>query len=285
MKLRFCPEALGGGSRMPDWAYDQPALRLAVLMVVGLELLSMLGLFFVRRFLQPSLRFSDGVHDAISGTVQAIGVFYGITVGLIAVGVWNTHTSAKDVVSREAAALGALYRDVSGYSEPQRTEMRGKLRDYTQALIRDVWPEQRHGRISDAGTRIMNDFQRTLFAFEPATPGQTALHSEALQQYNRLIEYRRLRIDSVHGGLSAVMWGVIWIGAIISIGVAYLYRIDDPKLHAILVGLMTGFLGVLLFMIVINDRPFIGPNGITPDSYQVILDRLIDLPPSTTPSD
>jgi len=27
--------------------------------------------------------------------VQAIGVFYGITVGLIAVGVWNTYSNAS----------------------------------------------------------------------------------------------------------------------------------------------------------------------------------------------
>jgi hypothetical protein len=34
-------------------------------------------------------------------------VFYGITVGLIAVAVWNTNTSASDMVSREASAIGA----------------------------------------------------------------------------------------------------------------------------------------------------------------------------------
>jgi hypothetical protein len=269
---------------MLNWAYDLPPLPLAILMVVGLELLSMLGLFSVRRFVLPRLRFSDGVHDAISGTVQAIGVFYGITVGLIAVAVWNMHTTAKDVVSREAAAIGTLYRDLGGYPEPARTQLRQEVHNYTRAIIEDVWPEQRRGRISDTGTRIMNQFQEILFAFEPATTGQTALHAETLEAYNRLIEYRRLRIDSVGGGLSRVMWGVIWIGAVISIGVGYLYRIEDPKLHVILVGLMTGFLAVLLFMIVINDRPFIGRHSISANSYKVILERLIELPPAPAPS-
>lgn len=70
---------------------------------------------------------------------------------------------------------------------------------------------------------------------------------------------------------------VIWIGAAISIGVAYLYKIDDARLHVILVALMAGFIGVVIFMIVINDRPFSGSNGIQPHSYQVVLDKLIDV--------
>jgi hypothetical protein len=71
-----------------------------------------------------------------------------------------------------------------------------------------------------------------------------------------------------------VMWAVIWVGAI-SIGVGYLYRIGDPRIHALLVALMAGFLGLVLFMIVINDRPFTGRNSIPSNPYRMILDHLI----------
>ncbi len=40
---------------------------------------------------------------------------------------------------------------------------------------------------------------------------------------------------------------------------------------------MAGFLGLVIFMIVINDRPFSGPNGIQPHSYQLVLDKVIEL--------
>jgi hypothetical protein len=115
-----------------------------------------------------------------------------------------------------------------------------------------------------------------LYSYEPTTPGQSALHAETLRAFNNLIAYRRLRIDAVSGSLSAVMWAVIWVGAAISIGVGYLYLIEDPRIHAMLVALMAGFLGLVLFMIVINDRPFSGRNSIPPDSYGVILSHLIE---------
>ena len=264
---------------MPLWVYNMPPLLLAFLMVVVIDLLSLAGLVLTRRFLLPHFRYHDGVNDAVSGTVQAIGVFYGITVGLIAVGVWNTNSNASELVSKEAASIGALYRDVSEYPSPLRDELRSKLREYTLFVINDAWPAQREGRGQHitGGVHILDDFQSKLYSFQPANMSQSALHGETLRAYNTLLEYRHLRIDAVGGGLSMVMWSVIWVGAAISIGIAYFFNIPDFKLHAILIVLMGGFLAMVLFMIVINDRPFYGHIRISSDPYKLILERVINV--------
>ena len=248
-------------------------------MLVLVEALSLTGLVIVRRLLIPRLHYHDGANDAVSGTVQAIGVFYGITVGLIAVGVWNTNSSASDRVSREAASISALYRDVSSYPSPLREELRNSLRDYTVFVIEKAWPAQQsgHGQSIDEGTFILDNFQYKLTAFQPANAGQVAVHGETLSAYNQFLEQRRLRIDSVSSGLSSVMWAVIWVGAAISIGIAYFFNIPDLKLHAILVALMGGFLAMVLFMIIINDKPFYGAVSISSDPYKLILERVIDV--------
>jgi hypothetical protein len=44
----------------------------------------------------------------------------------------------------------------------------------------------------------------------------------------------------------------------------------------ILVGLIAGFLAMVLFLIIINDRPFYGYDGIPSGSYELILNRVID---------
>jgi Protein of unknown function (DUF4239) len=246
-------------------------------MVIFVESLALIGLMLVRRFLIPRLHYHDGANDAVSGTVQAIGVFYGITVGLIAVGVWNTNSNASDLVSKEAAAIGSLYRDVSAYPAPTRDELRSKLREYTLFIINDAWPAQRRGEGQHitGGVKILDDFQSKLYSFEPTNASQSALHSETLHAYNTLLEYRHLRIDAVGGGLSMLMWSVIWVGAAISIGIAYFFNIPDFKLHAILIILMGGFLALVLFMIVINDKPFYGASSISSEPYKLILERLM----------
>jgi hypothetical protein len=261
---------------MPIWLYEIPPLLTAIIMVVFIETISLIGLFLARRFLLPRFRYSDGINDAISGTVQAIGVFYGITVGLIAVAVWDTNSTATDLVSREASAIGGLYRDVRGLPSPLREELSGLLRDYTKYTVEQQWPALQKGQILVGGTEILNQFQVKLFAYEPTNPGQAALYGEALRAFNNLADARRLRLNAVSGGLSGVMWAVIWIGAVISIGVAYLFNIDDGKMHAALVALMAGFLAIVLFMIIINDKPFFGSVQVSPEPYQLML-RGMDL--------
>lgn len=264
---------------MPVWLYEVSPRTAAFIMVVFIESVALIGLVLVRRLLIPRLRYDDGANDAVSGTVQAIGVFYGITVGLIAVGVWNTYSNSADLVSKEASSLGALYRDVSGYPSPLRDELRSRLREYTVFVIEDAWPAQQRGQGQDVqrGVHLLDDFQGKLYSFQPANASQSALHGETLSAYNTLIDYRRRRIDAVGGGLSMVMWSVIWAGAAISIGVAYFFNIPDIRLHAILVALMGGFLAMVLFMIVINDKPFYSHISISSDPYKLILENLMNV--------
>src|SRR6476659_3500370 len=127
---------------MPLWLYQIRPLYAAIIIMVAVETVSLLGLFLTRRFLIHRFHSSEGINDAISGTVQAIGVFYGITVGLIAVAVWNTHTQAAELVSHEAAAIGALHRDVSGYPSPLSEQLRSQVRDYAVFVIDNAWPAQ-----------------------------------------------------------------------------------------------------------------------------------------------
>ena len=207
---------------MPLWAYNIPIVLLALIMVAGIEAIALIGLVLVRRYLMPHLQFHDGVNDAVSGTVQAIGVFYGITVGLIAAGVWTTYSNAGDLMSQEAVAIGSLYRDVSSLPEPARTTLRTELHDYTVAMIAQDWPAQRREQTSNAGTLILDQFQATLMLFEPTSAGEQARYTETLRAFNHFVEQRRLRIDAVQGNLSPILWSVIWIGAAISLSLIHI---------------------------------------------------------------
>ena len=262
---------------MPIWLYEMSPLRQALIIIAFVEFLSIVGLLLARRYIVPRFHYSEGINDAVSGTVQAIGVFYGITVGLIAVGVWNTNTNSSELVSREASSIATLFRDCGGYPSPLREELRKGVQDYTVFIVNEAWPAQQKGREVEHGRLVIDDFQTKLYAFSPSTPSQIALHSETLKAFNNLLDYRRLRIDAVNSGLSGTMWAVIWMGAAISIGVAYFYKIEDQKLHIALVVLMAGFLAVVLFMITVNDKPFYGTGAISSNPYKAVLERLIDV--------
>ncbi len=260
---------------MPNWAYDLSTWQLGAILLVFFEATALGGLWLTRRFLLPHLKMVDGNNDAVSGTVQAIGVFYAVTVGLIAAGAYANYQSVASIATQEAASIVKLYRDVSEYPEPSKTALQGGLKDYTEFIVNQAWPAQQHGVVLNGGTLILNDFQDTLFTFEPKTEGQKAVHAEALRAYNDLIGFRRQRVDAVGGGLPGAMWAVIWLGAAISIFVGYFFYLEDQRLHAILVALMAAFISLVILVIASNDNPYRGSLSIGADSYQLILDTVI----------
>ena len=53
-----------------------------------------------------------------------MAALYSVTLGLIAVASWQNYSSVESLVSKEASTIGVLYRDVGGYPESLRTELR-----------------------------------------------------------------------------------------------------------------------------------------------------------------
>jgi hypothetical protein len=260
---------------MANFFFGLP-LILSGLLIIGLFCLFAIGgLLLVRRFVLPRLRISH--HDGhFCGTiVHSVMVFYGLALALIAVNVFETYADVSKIVSQEATASAMLYRDVSGYPEPIRSQLQAGLRDYVFQIIHEAWPLQAHGQVPSRGVEMMNSFQTTLVAFEPATEGQKLLHAETLRAYNNLIQARRMRVDAVLTHLPEVMWIVIVLGAIISLCASFFFSVEDVRLHAILVTLLAIFIGLVIFMTLALDRPFVGDLGVSADPYQLIYDHLM----------
>jgi len=260
---------------MIDYLFDLPLLITGPAIVLSLCLYSLLGLKLVRRFILPRLQLQDSDSDFNGAMLQAVMVFYGLAVALIAVSVWETYGDVSKTVSQEATAIAALYRDVSSYPDAIRPELQEDLRVYVDYVINEAWPLQRRGQIPGHGVQLLDRFQNSLTHFEPATEGQKLLHAEALRAYNIMIQARRLRIDTVETQLPGVLWFIIIAGALISLCSSFFFRIHEVRLHAIQVVLLATFIGLVIFMIFALDRPYRGDLGIPATSYELIRSQLM----------
>jgi hypothetical protein len=260
---------------MLDAIIDLPLWVAGPLVVGGLCGYAVVGLWIVRRRVLPRLRVQTSDSEFSGAMVQAVMVFYGLAVALIAVNVWQTHADVAKTVSQEATALAALYRDVSSYPEPVRSQLQGQLRNYLQYVIEQAWPMQRRGRVPSGGVDLMDRFQATLTTFEPATEGQRILHAEALHAYNETIQARRLRLDATGTHLPGILWFIIFAGAVIGISSSFFFRIEDARVQGIQVVLLAAFIGMVIVMTLALDRPFRGDLGLGPEPYQLVYDHLM----------
>jgi len=255
--------------------FDIPLRISGPVIIAVLCAFAVAGLLIVRRRVLPRLRVQGADSEFTGAMLQSVMVFYGLAVALIAVTVFQTYSDTQKVVTGEATALNALYRDVTSYPETVRAELQQGLRDYTRYLIDEAWPLQRQGKIPGGAFELMTRFQVTLTKFEPATEGQKLLHGETLRAYNGLIQARRLRLDAVGTGLPKVMWAVIVVGAFISLSSSFFFKVEDARLHVIELLLLAVFIGLVIFMILSLDRPFRGNLGIGPEPYQLVYDQLM----------
>lgn len=259
---------------MFDVLFDLPLWITGPAVILALVSFGVAGLLVVRRFVLSRLRIKVEDSEFTGAMVQAVMVFYGLALALIAVSVWQSYSDASKIVSQEATTIAALYRDSMAYPEPTRSLLQKELEDYVNYVIHTAWPAQQKGEIPMGGVVMMNKFQATLTSFEPKTEGQKLLHGEALRAYNQMIQARRLRLDAVQTGLPDVLWFVVFAGALISLSSSFLFKVEDVRLHGILVVLLSTFMGLVIFMTLALDRPFRGDLGVQSDPYQLLIDQL-----------
>lgn len=221
-----------------------------------------------------------GLHALVDNGVigwifSAILGLYAIAIGLMAVASWGNAAAAAGIASREAAEIAALYRDLSGHPEPIRGTLQATLARYTRYVIDEAWPAQRRGEIPRGGAVILNELQRVLYAFEPASEGQKAVHAEALRAFNTLIEIRRQRLEAVDYAVPATLWGVIVVGALLAIVASFIFDMESVWVHATMTGLLAAMIGLLVFFMLVTDRPYRGATGVGPDSYELVFRDLM----------
>ena len=71
------------------------------------------------------------------------------------------------------------------------------------------------------------------------------------------------------------MWSVLLPGAMGCLLLSLFFPIEDPRLQAILTAGLAGFLAMVLFVIISLDKPFHGAMAVSPDSYQLIYEQLM----------
>jgi hypothetical protein len=262
------------------WIYDEPTWVLGLITTLAFLLPSLLGLILGRKWVYRTFRLSAETNESVNGYFAGAGVLYGLLLGLVAVATWQNYDSANSVASKEASSIAALYRDVSAFPEPARDQLQDYLEQYLNFVIDVAWPAHRHGEVPRGGTLLLSRFQGVLCGFQPANVNQQVILAEALTAFNKLVEARRMRMDSVGTGLPGVFWVVILAGAVLSIALTYTFHLPTLRGHLMLTGIYSLFLGFMIFLVVALDNPFRGELSVTPESYVHVLNGLAELDPA-----
>lgn len=258
------------------WIHDLPEGLLCVLVVGAFVTVALAGMFALRGRVRKMVSDPHRHNDLVGFFLAGICVFYGLLLGLVAVGAWENHAEAEAMVAREANYIAALYRDISDYPDPTGGELAKMIAEYTRFVIEDEWPEQRRGVVPSGGVARVEALERRLTQFVPADAAQTVLHAEAMREFNVFYEARRQRLEAVTTGLPETLWWVMILGGLLTIAVCWMFDFTHSKVQVLLTSSVAVMIGLLVFMSATMDAPFLGRSGIDPKPFEMVRSQLMD---------
>lgn len=240
------------------WIYDIPTWSLGLGLKVLFIGLSVALLVATRGVISRHLQISHDVDQSVSAVFGAIGMIFGLFLGLIAVAAWENRDKLDDLISQEASSIIQLYRSVSVLKDPDHKEVLEQIRGYTQSLIEVAWPAYKRGDLIDGGEAMITMIHQKLTAMEPRASDQVIAYETAVSSFVDMARARSLRIDGANISIPKPFWFVIMGGSLMSIPILYFLKVPSLRLHMIFMVAYTFYLSGIVTLIAVLDNPMRG---------------------------
>jgi hypothetical protein len=254
-----------GWGRMIDWIDSTQTWEWGAVAVVMVTALACSGLILFQKIVPASARRID--NDVVAGTMAIVGVIYAVLIAFIAVATWQAYTDADKSTDVEASRIANLYRDVEGLPDDKADAIREHVRSYVDKVINVEWPAQQRGRTSRAGREDIEAIHKVVVSFIPENPRETIIQAEFLRAVNELYTARRTRQLAADGAIPEVIWEIILIGSLITVGYTYLFVVDNRALHMSMTGLVAASMALVIVLVIALDRPFRGELCVSTEAY------------------
>jgi hypothetical protein len=95
-----------------NWLYNMPTTMMVIMVSFVFVGITWVGLIFIRPFLRVFVRSQPGLNDAVGYVLSCHCVFFGLLLGLLAVGTYQSMADIERTTVREAGLLRSFYRSI-----------------------------------------------------------------------------------------------------------------------------------------------------------------------------
>lgn len=259
-----------------DWFYKTPVWITLPLFVGGFVVVSCLIVLALRPAVHKLVTDHKEWDRALAHVIGTFGVFFGILLALVALSVYENFAYARDTAVDEAGRVGTMYRATTLLDAADGVPLRSELDRYMHAVIELDWPDQRLGVLPEASDASVDEVEELLAEIEAEPGHEQAALQQVLATFDVFIEARRARIDATALELPILLWLVIWVGAAINVVLLAFLDVRNPRLHLLMVGLLSVFIGLVIFVTADMDRPYMGSISVGPEAFERVLEQVVE---------
>ena len=188
---------------------------------------------------------------------------------------WQEYSQGVDNALREGTEAMALYRDLTLYPDKEQTAGSIKaLLDFARQVVEDEYPAMAKMERSPSTEQALHNLWSSTEKINPQGRQEEILYNVILKDLYNLSKSRDERLLELESNLPGIIWGVLIIGAIVTLVFSTLLGTESILLHALLKSLFVILIASTFFLIIELDYPFTGNISVKPVSYIRMLEMV-----------
>jgi len=232
---------------------------------------SVAGLCLVR-WLVPLDRLQKN-HEVAGVTFGVLGAFYGLVLAFVIVAAWERFNDANADALVEATALESLYKLGAAFSEPMRTQLDSAVLKYVHNVIEKEWPRMADNTFQ-GGEIGAHELWAAVLAYHTADSREQMLVDKSIDQLNLVSQSRSQRIFYYQEDLPSVVWMIIYLGCLMTIGFSYFFGSNIFRAQVLMCGFFSILLGMTILAILELAHPYQGVVTVSNEPFRYALSRM-----------
>jgi Protein of unknown function (DUF4239) len=232
---------------------------------------SVAGLCLVR-WLVPLDRLQKN-HEVAGVTFGVLGAFYGLVLAFVIVAAWERFNNANTSALDEATALESLYKLGAAFSDPMRSQLDSAVIEYSHRVIEKEWPQMADDTFQ-GGKVGAHELWAIVLAYRPVDGREQILVDKAIDELDAISRARGQRLDYYQQDLPSVVWTVIYLGCLMTIGFSYFFGSNVFRAQVLMCGFFSILLGLTILAILELAHPYQGVVTISDEPFRYALSRM-----------
>lgn len=258
--------------------HDVPLWVQGIIIAILAEIYAV-GLMLLTRYVYGVSRLS--LNNEVAGFKFAVvGVFYAVMLAFVVIAVWEDYRDTEAAVRDEAKATVDLFRIAQALPE-EGSEIRENLARYVKDVRGHAWDTMAVGDRSEIVAEDLKNLGEAVFALKPDDQREAALYQHALELLSVISDNRNERIDSADGSVPGILWFVLIVGGLITLGYPAFFAASNVIAQVLMTASLAALVAMSLLLGLAFDFPFTGDPHISEGPFDDALRQMVG--PLTNP--
>jgi hypothetical protein len=189
---------------------------------------------------------------------SVIGVLYAVLLAFVVVAVWENYNATETAIRNEAKAVGNMAQLSYALPESQGVEMRRLLDTYVKEVQQSEWATMGSGLPSKTTADALANLTQATINMHVGQMRDLALFQEALHLLAVIEDNRNERLDSADGSVPMILWLVLIVGAVITLGYPAFFGTINVVAQTLMTATLAALVALILVPAILLDLPFTG---------------------------